>query len=114
MRSRFYWLLFPLLLLSIGFVSAEGDSAPYRMVAYFSSWSIYGRNFYVTDIPAAKLTHINYAFFNISNTGKCVLGDEGADTQIPYPGDQKDEKLLGNFKQLQLLKKSHPGLRTLM
>jgi chitinase len=68
----------------------------------------------VTDIPADQLTHINYAFVNISQDGECVLGDEWADVQFPYPGDTEGEPLLGNFKQLNLLKEAHPGLQILL
>jgi hypothetical protein len=38
-------------------VSAQEDT--YRIVGYFTSWSVYGRNYYITDIPAEKVTHIN-------------------------------------------------------
>lgn len=55
-----------------------------RIVAYFTSWGIYGRNYQVTDIPALKVTDINYAFLNISN-GQCVLGDSWADVDKRYP-----------------------------
>ena len=95
MRTRLYWIIGILLLLSVGAVQAE-DVPPYRVIGYFSSWAIYDREFFVTDVAADKLTHINYAFFLISEGGKCALGDEWADTQ------------------LQLLKEAHPGLQTLM
>jgi chitinase len=113
MQTRFYWIVGILLLLSLSAVQAQ-DAPPYRVVGYFSSWGIYDRNFLVTDIAADKLTHINYAFFLIAKDGTCMLGDEEADTQFSYPGDTDDEALRGNFKQLNLLKESHPGLQTLM
>lgn len=117
MRSRLFALLVTgcLLLATLPHPTAAADDQPAaRIVAYFSSWSIYQKSFYVTDIAADKLTHINYAFANISDAGECVLGDEWADTQYPYPDDDKTEKLLGNFKQLQLLKAAHPQLQTLI
>lgn len=46
----------------------------YRVVGYYPSWAIYARGYLVTDIPAAELTHINYAFANISG-GQVVMGD---------------------------------------
>jgi chitinase len=94
--------------------SAADETPPYQIVGYFSSWGIYDRQYFVTDIPADKLTVINYAFFLISNAGECTLGDEWADTQYPYPGDQDTDTLKGNFKQLQLLKQSHPGLQVVI
>jgi chitinase len=114
MRARSYWILFSLLLLSFGVVSAQDNPPLYRVVGYFSSWSIYDRQFFVTDIDADMLTHINYAFFSVSEDGECLLGDEWADTQFPYPGDKEGEPLLGNLKQLKLLKEAHPGLQTLI
>jgi chitinase len=113
MRARFYGLFFAILLLAVSIAQAE-VAPPFRVVGYFSSWGIYDREFFVTDIAADKLTHINYAFFLISEDGQCTLGDEGADMQFLYPGDTDDEPLRGNFKQLKLLKEAHPGLQTLM
>jgi len=83
-------------------------------VAYYTSWSTYGRNYQVSQIPAAKITHINYAFANISN-GQCVLGDSYADTDKFFPGDSWDNGVLrGNFNQLIKLKAQYPHLKTLI
>ncbi len=98
----------------IFYVNAQEDAAPYRVVGYYSSWSIYDLGYMVTDIPVDEVTHINYAFINISDEGECILGDEWADTQFPYPGDNEDEALLGNFKQFGLLKAAHPQLKVLL
>ncbi len=93
-------------------VTPSGDR---RVVAYFTAWGIYARNFQVTDIAADKITHINYAFANVSATGECVLGDSYADIDKAFPGDTWDPGVLrGNFHQLQLLKESHPKLKTLI
>ncbi len=94
-------------------VRAEGES-PQHIIAYFSSWSIYDRQYFVTDIAADMLTDINYAFANISDAGECTLGDEWADTQFPYPGEKEGDGLLGNFHQLELLKEKNPNLQTLI
>jgi chitinase len=95
-------------------LKAEEAMSPFRLVGYFTAWGVYSSGYLVTDIPADKLTHINYAFFNISEDGECILGDEHADTQYSYPGDSADDTLRGNFKQLNLLKEAHPHLKTLM
>jgi GH18 family chitinase/endonuclease YncB( thermonuclease family) len=85
-----------------------------RVIGYFASWSVYGRNYHVADIPAGLLTNVNYAFANVSD-GWCVLGDPWADADQPYPGDSTDPGALhGSFHQLQLLKQSHSDLRTLI
>jgi len=74
---------------------------------------------------AAKLTHINYAFGNISSDGKCFevnqtgQGDAWADYQRRFTAaesvdglaDVFDQPLAGNFNQL---KQKHPQLKVLM
>ncbi|MDY6793730.1 MAG: glycosyl hydrolase family 18 protein [Actinomycetota bacterium] len=86
-----------------------------RVIGYFTAWGVYGRDFHVSDIPAELLTHINYAFANISEEGECVLGDPYADIDKYYTGDSWDEgSLRGNFHQLQLLKERYPHIRTLI
>ncbi len=84
-----------------------------RAVGYYSSWSIYERNYQVAAIPAAKLTHVNYAFADVRDGG-CVLGDPWADVQKPFPGDPAAAPFKGNLRQLQLLKAQHPHLKTLI
>ncbi|MBZ0281078.1 MAG: glycoside hydrolase family 18 protein [Anaerolineae bacterium] len=95
-------------------VAARQTTTPYRIIGYYASWAIYGKEYFVTDIAANQLTHINYAFANISEEGEILIGDEWADTQFLYPGDAEDEPLRGNFKQLGLLKQINPNLQTLI
>ena len=87
-----------------------------NIIGYYTSWSIYARNYEVADIPAEKVNVINYAFANINpNTGTIVLGDPYADIDKFYPGDCWDEGCLrGNFHQLQILKQNYSHLRTLI
>src|SRR5438067_349106 len=93
---------------------AQEPKAGKRIVAYFVEWGIYQRKYNVGDIPADKLTHINYAFAKIQN-GEVALFDSYAATDKAYPGDTWDAGVLrGNFKQLQVLKKKHPHLKTLI
>jgi chitinase len=96
-----------------------------RVIGYFAQWTVYGRNYHVKNIKtsgsAAKLTHINYAFGNVSG-GKCVLGDVEADTGKFYDAASSVDgvadtwdagALRGNFNQLRKLKKQYPGLKVL-
>ena len=80
-----------------------------RVVAYYTAWSIYARNFNVADIPADKVTHINYAFANISAGGEIAIGDSWSDVEKAFPGDTWDQPLRGNFNQLLKLKQQHPS-----
>ena len=87
---------------------------PKRIVGYFTSWGIYGRQYYPSDIPVDKMSVINYAFANIAN-GKVVLGDSYADTDKAYPGDCWNPGCKrGNFNQLNKLKIENPGLQTMI
>jgi GH18 family chitinase len=37
-----------------------------KIVLYFAEWAIYDRNHLVSELPARQITHINYAFAQIS------------------------------------------------
>ncbi|MFJ2006929.1 glycoside hydrolase family 18 protein [Streptomyces chartreusis] len=117
------------LLAGAGTATAEPDSAPKlaagsKVVGYFTEWGTYDRKYYVKNIEtsgsAAKLTHINYAFGNVTG-GKCAMGDSYAATERTYTAaesvdgvaDTWDQPLRGNFNQLRELKKKHPGLKVL-
>ncbi|MFF3786119.1 glycoside hydrolase family 18 protein [Streptomyces sp. NPDC001933] len=105
---------------------ASADAAPTaagdKVVGYFTNWGVYGRNYHVRNIEtsgsADKLTHINYAFGNVTG-GKCTIGDSYADYEKAYTADQSvdgvadtwDQDLRGNFNQLRKLKKLHPDLK---
>ncbi|RNF87322.1 glycoside hydrolase family 18 protein [Streptomyces botrytidirepellens] len=106
--------------------SAEAPrAAGNKVVGYFTEWGIYQRNYHVKNVEtsgsAAKLTHINYAFGNVTG-GKCAIGDAYADYDKAYDAassvDGKADTwdagaLRGNFNQLRKLKKLHPNLKVL-
>ncbi|MBI5959816.1 MAG: hypothetical protein HY866_13835, partial [Chloroflexi bacterium] len=110
-------VLFACFFLVMTMIPASAQDNPpssYKVVGYFIAWGIYDREYYVTAIPAELLTHINYAFANVSENGECILGDEWADIQIPYPTDAEDAPIKGNLNQLRLLKEKYPHLKTLL
>lgn len=95
----------------------------YEVGTFYVNWAIYGRQHFVTDLPAAKLTRINYAFANINNlTGEVFLSDPWADLQYKYPSDTASNLtvnsnatiLYGNFNQLFKLKQQHRNLKTVL
>jgi chitinase len=93
-------------------------------VGYFAEWGVYGRNYHVKNIDtsgsAAKLTHINYAFGNVTG-GACTIGDAFADYDKAYTADQAvdgvadtwDQPLRGSFNQLRKLKAKYPNIKVI-
>ncbi|MGW1867555.1 glycosyl hydrolase family 18 protein [Streptomyces mauvecolor] len=93
-------------------------------LGYFTDWGIYQRNYQVKNIvtsgSASKLTHINYAFGNVTN-GACAIGDAYADYQKTYDAsssvdgtaDTWDQPVAGNINQLRELKKKYPNIKVL-
>ncbi|MEU0332513.1 glycoside hydrolase family 18 chitinase [Streptomyces sp. NPDC006193] len=93
-------------------------------LGYFTEWGVYGRNYNVKNLvtsgSAAKITHINYAFGNVTG-GKCAIGDSYADYDKAFTADQSvsgtadtwDQPLRGNFNQLRQLKAKYPHLKVL-
>lgn len=95
-----------------------------KVVGYFPNWAQYGRNYHVKNMvtsgSASKLTHIVYAFANISG-GRCVLTETYNDYERAYTADQSvdgvadtwDQPLRGNFNQLLKLKARYPQIKVL-
>jgi chitinase len=91
------------------------------IIGYYPSWAP-THDVLVKDIPAAQLTHINYAFSNVSESGECVLGDPAADVEKVYSAedslngqqDAESDPFHGNFHQLLLLKQKYPHLKVLI
>jgi chitinase len=94
-------------------------------LGYFVDWGVYQRNYHVKNIEtsgsADKLTHINYAFGNVTN-GQCAIGDSYADydrfydaaSSVDGTADTWDAGALrGSFNQLRKLKAMHPGLKVI-
>ncbi|QKG21335.1 glycosyl hydrolase family 18 protein [Actinomadura verrucosospora] len=95
-----------------------------KVVGYFTDWGVYQRAYYVKNVDtsgsAAKLTHLNYAFGNVTG-GQCAIGDAYADYQQTYTAansvdgvaDTWDQPVAGSINQLRKLKKKYPNLKIL-
>ena len=135
MKSRIVVSAFALLAVVTSASASAATAAPAarpaaRVVGYFTEWGIYGRNYLVKDVAtsgsAARLSIVNYAFANVAPDGAgnvvCKLADEWADYQKPWSATESVDgqevtwprPILGNFQQLQALKKQYPSLKVLI
>jgi len=85
-----------------------------QVSGYFIQWGIYGRAYYVSNLPTSPAPSvILYAFNNIINnncsTGveQAGVGDDFADYGKSFPGDTYNQPLKGNFNQLKQYKAAH-------
>jgi chitinase len=96
-----------------------------KVVGYFAQWGVYARQYFVKNIhtsgSAAKMTHILYAFGNVTN-GQCAIGDSYADYDMAYTAANSVDgvadtwdagALRGSFNQLRKLKKMYPQLKVI-
>jgi chitinase len=103
-----------------------GISAPKRVVGYFAQWGIYSRSYFVKNVvtsgSAAKMTHLNYAFANVTSGYQTASYDAYADYQKTFSAtesvdgqaDAWNQPLAGNFNQLRKLKLLYPSLKILI
>jgi len=97
------------------------------VIGYFAAWGTYARAYFVKNIDAsgsaARMTHINYAFANISSDLKCAIGDTYADYDMAYDAGRSVDgvadtwdagALRGSFNQLKKLKAKYPGLKVMI
>lgn len=119
-----------LFLISLVFVTLSPvtslEAKTYRIVGYFVQWGIYARNYEPADIPAAKLTHINYAFVRIKKvkdqppTGELESSDPDADFKNSFPPKNDlpalswSENQSGNFGRLRQLKQLYHHLKVMV
>jgi len=103
-------LVFAVIAMTPSTLRSEAPSAhERRVVAYFAGWT----TMRVADIPADSLSHVIYAFAQIID-GRCALRDAAMALEEPYPDDPPGVTYSGKFRQLQVLKRKHPHLRTLV
>lgn len=85
-----------------------------RSMYYHTNWSMYGRDFQVSDIPSC-VTDLVYAFWNVDASGNVTTTDSWSDTDKRFtsgrfvtPADSWNDAsgLFGNFGQFQKLRNS--------
>ena len=83
-----------------------------KVVGYFPSWGAVTKSFTPLDVKGDMITHLHYAFANISEDGECVVGDPRID--LGAGEDGSCEKIGGNFAQLLKLKEKYPSLKVVI
>jgi chitinase len=91
---------------------------------YFEEWSIYYAGYNIANLQqngvADKLTHLFYAFGNVTTSPApaCAIADTWADYLSPYlpsvNGTPYPGPLFGNFAAIQQLKALHPNLKVVV
>lgn len=69
----------------------------------YCSWSIYARKHFPKDIPVDRVSHVLYAFANITpDTGEIILSDKWADTVSLCTSSQKQIEAIKSIDGLLL------------
>jgi chitinase len=91
---------------------SHASDQPGRVVGYYASWSAY-KGLLPDDATVNHLTHLVYAFANISDAGAVILGDPCIDVgQCDSAGNPELQR--GNFSRLLDLRNHHPHLKLLV
>lgn len=127
-------ILFCVLFVALPLVAQESPAGKtdlqgiptHKVIAYFPQWGLYGGYVFggyfvknlITTGSATRLTHLNYAFANVVDN-QCASFDTWADFQDPLAANETvngeadslaPNAFVGNFHQLQELKKLYPKL----
>lgn len=80
-------------------VSAKtsGSASVERVLGYYTSWSRYDRNYVPGDVPLDRISHLVYAFLDVTENGEVIYGDEAGDK--------------ANLSKLRERKQNHPDTR---
>jgi chitinase len=101
--------------LTVGPAGSQNAAPPggFKIIGYYPDWTA-GR-YPLAEIPAAKLTHVQYAFARVGKDSRLeIIRPDAAVNQV-YPGDCAEPGCKhGLFNQVTLLKQKHPHLRFLL
>ncbi len=128
--SYFFALLVSALVLALACSTARANDPKDAKIlgAYFEEWSIYYSGYNLANLEsngsAAKLSHLIYAFGNVTASetnpasDSCAIADAWADFEDnalpPVGGIASSWPLFGNFAEILKLKQLHPNLKTLI
>jgi chitinase len=100
--------------LAIGAASEQAGppASPLKVIGYYADWT--ADRYPLAGIPAANLTHVNYAFGKIGPDNRLTF-NAGAALERVYPGDCTDAGCPhGLFNQIAVLEQKYPHLKFLI
>ncbi len=98
--------------LSIAGVAAQGTPTSLKVIGYYADWT--AAKYPLANIPADKLTHVNYAFGKIGPDNRLTWNTSLANDQV-YPGDCAEPGCPhGLFNQITVLKQKQSHLKFLI
>jgi chitinase len=95
-----------------GAQNAPSAATASLVIGYYADWT--AERYPLADIPAHKLTHVNYAFGKIGPDNRLTVNTAVAWDRV-YPGDCNEPGCPhGLFHQITLLKQKHPHVKFIM
>jgi chitinase len=82
-----------------------------RVVGYLASWGVRSKGTAIANLPAEDLTHIFYAFAEITPDGSVTFGNPCLDAGACGNAKTLPARPGGNFGELQRLKRRYPHLK---
>ena len=93
-------------------VPAPQAPTSYKIVGYYADWT--AERYPMADIPADKLTHVNYAFGKIGPDNRITFNKAAALDRV-YPGDCAEPGCPhGLFNQITVVKQKAPRLKFIL
>ncbi|KAK5624758.1 hypothetical protein RRF57_000476 [Xylaria bambusicola] len=96
---------------------ASGPFRGYKNAVYFTNWGISQENYLPQRLPVDDLSHVLYAFADITPNGTIISADPVVDLDQKYPDDnhwEKGHNAYGAVKQLYIHKKWNRQLKVLL
>ena len=93
-------------------ITHETTAPTYKVVGYYADWT--AERYPLADIPADRLTHVNYAFGKIASDNTLTFNRAIALDRV-YPGDCGEPQCPhGLFNQITLVKQRYPHLKFIL
>jgi chitinase len=92
--------------------ATPATTTTFKVIGYYADWT--AERYPLANIPAEKLTHVNYAFGKIGPDNRLIFNNAAAVDRV-YPGDCTEPGCPhGLFHQIALVKQKHPHLKFLV